>query len=273
MFILNSSMKTRLTIIPLLCCLMQMAISQPNSGFNESKSAYSYCNPIPGLMMRDPFILKVGEYWYRVNSEYPVFPITGVNPAAMRLYQSADLINWAIVTEIIRTDEAPEWAGSRWWAPEIFHNPNDGKFYFTVNCTFPEEIVAVEEDGLGEGKHGALLMVADAIEGPYQVLSPHAPFMYGNDIHLFCDDDGSTYAFRTGIDMARVDLPNARVISPITRILDEGAPENWDSGKGVGREGPGVIKVKGTYYLFYSSWGRGYEVGIATSKSIGGPWT
>ena len=27
-----------------------------------------------------------------------------------------------------------------------------------------------------------------------------------------------------------------------------------------------------TYYLFYSSWTRGYEVGYATSQKITGPW-
>jgi hypothetical protein len=44
----------------------------------------------------------------------------------------------------------------------------------------------------------------------------------------------------------------------------------WDS---IGIEGAYVIKRDETYYLFYSSWTRGYEIGYATAPKITGPWT
>ena len=46
----------------------------------------------------------------------------------------------------------------------------------------------------------------------------------------------------------------------------------WD-GDRVGLEGPTFLLHDGTYYLLYSSWGRGYELGYAAAPSIRGPWT
>ena len=44
----------------------------------------------------------------------------------------------------------------------------------------------------------------------------------------------------------------------------------WYSCIVINIKGPRVIKRKGIYYLFYSSWGRGYKVGYATSTNIKG---
>ncbi|MEM9986521.1 MAG: family 43 glycosylhydrolase, partial [Bacteroidota bacterium] len=44
----------------------------------------------------------------------------------------------------------------------------------------------------------------------------------------------------------------------------------WDA---IGIEGAYVIEHQGTYFLFYSSWTRGYEIGYATAPAITGPWT
>ena len=44
---------------------------------------------------------------------------------------------------------------------------------------------------------------------------------------------------------------------------------DWD---GIGIEGAYCIKREGLYYLFYSSWSRGYEIGYATATNPFGPW-
>ena len=49
-----------------------------------------------------------------------------------------------------------------------------------------------------------------------------------------------------------------------------GRAHAWDS---IGIEGAYVVKRAGTYYLFYSSWTRGYEIGYATAPRVTGPWT
>ena len=38
------------------------------------------------------------------------------------------------------------------------------------------------------------------------------------------------------------------------------------------RKDRAFYKIDNTYYLFYSSWGRGYEVGYATAPAVHGPW-
>ena len=37
-------------------------------------------------------------------------------------------------------------------------------------------------------------------------------------------------------------------------------------------QGPFVVKRDGIYFMFFSSWTRGYEVGLLKSKSPLGPW-
>ena len=129
-----------------------------------------------------------------------------------------------------------------------------------------------------------------------------APLVEGNDLTFFEDTDGQVWAFwrydrGAGIRFAKVNLEKGELVSdPETAITSDAigySPESeaktrkdsgyiarldpavakyysWDA---IGIEGPYVIKVKDTYYLFYSSWTRGYEVGYATTPKITGPWT
>ena len=41
----------------------------------------------------------------------------------------------------------------------------------------------------------------------------------------------------------------------------------------IGIEGPAVVKRNGVYYLWYSSWTRGYEMGWATAERLTGEFT
>ncbi|MBP5780786.1 MAG: family 43 glycosylhydrolase, partial [Clostridia bacterium] len=70
-----------------------------------------------------------------------------------------------------------KWYQERFWAPELF--ALNGRYYITVNCCL--------NDG---SNHGMLLAAADNIEGPYTVITDDRPIAYGNDAHLFVDDDG-----------------------------------------------------------------------------------
>jgi beta-xylosidase len=117
------------------------------------------------------------------------------------------------------------------------------------------------------------LAVADKITGPYTVLTPDKPLARGNDADIFTDTDGQDYLFVAGVTAMPVNLADAKVTGPSWSVIPAGAATDWDTGPGIGREGPQVIKIGDTYYCFYSSWGRGYEVGYATAKNIHGPWT
>lgn len=99
-----------------------------------------------------------------------------------------------------------------------------------------------------------------------------------NDLTLFADDNGDTYVFfeegavagrQTGIMGHRIDLRTCRLLGEPALCFSKD-PEGWEKS---GIEGPWVIKRQGSYFMFYSAWSRGYEVGFATAPHPTGPWT
>lgn len=215
--------------------------------------------------LRDPFILKVGDAWYMTGTlpPYGLEASQANRTKGVPLYKSNDLSTWEFVDYIIETPLEAEnkWYSERFWAAELFcHN---GKYYVTVNCC-----------RLDGSNHGFLFAVADHIEGPYTIMNPDEPFVLGNDAHLFADDDGQVYLFGSGISMAKLDLENLQLLStPKTIIEPIPNSDAWNAQRsGVGFEGPYVLKHEGKYYCFYSTWARGYEIGVAVAEDINGPW-
>ena len=228
---------------------------------------FTWQNPLPrgssGLDgLRDPFILRVDSVWYMTGTPKPFFEQSGDAPG-VPLYHSADLKTWQYDGLLIARKPGT-WYQDRFWAPEIHVKQTKAgrKFYLTFNCFNKAQ----------KSPQGVGLAVADAVTGPYTLLTPDHPLANGNDADIFTDDDGRDYLFTAWISCQQVDLEHAQVIGPRWACVGPGAPEDWDTGPGISREGPEVIKIKDTYYLFYSSWGRGYEVGYATAKDIHGPW-
>ncbi len=223
----------------------------------------SKANKIENL--RDPFILKVGDVWYMTGTLPPYFPAPEPDRTkGVPLYKSEDLTKWTFVDYIVKTPPESEgkWYSERFWAAELFHH--NGKFYVTVNCCKP--------DG---SNHGMLFAVSDHIEGPYTLMNPDAPLVLSNDAHLFVDDDGRTYLFGSGNWYAEIDLADLTLLSePNYIVVPVKGSDAWNGERPrVGFEGPYVIKRDGTYYMFYSTWARGYEIGIATATSLDGEWT
>lgn len=233
-------------------------------------AVFTYQNPLPrGVIdgLRDPFILHVDGTYYLTGTGKPFFELDYAklgNPQGVPLYSSPDLKTWKFDGTIVPRVEAA-WYQDRFWAPELHvkETPQGRKFYCTFNG-FNRDL---------KGPQGVGLAVADAITGPYTVLTPDKPLTNGNDADLFTDTDGKDYLFIAGVTAMPIDLEYAKVIGPSWPVVPAGVPSDWDTGPGVGREGPGVIKIGKTYYCFYSSWGRGYEVGYASAKDIHGPWT
>lgn len=264
----------------------------------NSKSVFEYTNPITSGIdtngLRDCQVLRDGDWWYMTGTSYPHWArqeVDGNLNKGVVLYRSKDLLTWEFVKYIIERPGAEKWYHKRFWAPEI-HKIN-GKYYALFNCN---------NDSLGYiGQHTGYA-VADKIDGPYKVITENEPLSRGNDLTFFKDDDGSVWAFWNagrsfGIGFAQIDLESGKLLTePVTAILPgtvdyqydesgeivrvpgyDGRPVpgvakyyTWDA---IGIEGSYVIKHKGTYYLFYSSWTRGYEIGYATAPSVQGPWT
>ncbi|MEX0323816.1 MAG: glycoside hydrolase family 43 protein [Puniceicoccaceae bacterium] len=271
------------------------------STLSLSADTFTYQNPISSGIwptgLRDCQVLRDGDWWYMTGTSFPHWPRQEVeeDPTTFNngvvLYRSKDLLNWEFRKFIVNRPEADKWYYRRFWAPEI--QIIGGKYYALFNC---------RHDELGfVGQHTSYA-VADHIEGPYTVVTDEAPLCRGNDLTFFEDDDGKVWAFwnrgrELGIGFAQIDLATGTFLTePVSAIkpgrIDfayktdgkiqqapgyDGRPKDkvaryyeWDS---IGIEGAYVIKHKGTYYLFYSSWTRGYEIGYATAPAITGPWT
>lgn len=242
---------------------------------------FTYQNPIrDGIDMngiRDCQVFANNGYWYMTGTAYPFWEqqeINGLLNPGIPIYRSEDLTHWTFINYLIERPTPDKWYYHRFWAPEIHRIK--GKYYLTFNCSNAE--AGYEGQYMGYA-------VADNVEGPYRIVTEDKPLARGNDLTLFEDEDGSACGFwcgknrEFGIGYAKIDLENGRLLTEPQTVIRPGEADfsnpdspqykEWDS-KGI--EGPYVIKRSGKYYLFYSSWTRGYEVGYAVAETIEGPW-
>ena len=208
-------------------------------------SERTYMNPvIDEIGPADPaVILFEGTYYL-----YP----TGGNDGYY-VYTSTDLVHWTKRGKVFEPGERNV------WAPDVFRNPDDGKFYlyYTVNMNVG-------------------VAVADGPEGPFV---DQARF-YRNaiDAHLFRDDDGQMYLYY--VQLPGFHIHAQRMKTPLER---DGEPveilhptEPWEKKHGEVTEGPWMLKHNGIYYLLYSGSHAAhldYAIGYATATSPMGPFT
>ena len=256
-----------LFVVPSFCFAQGNAGSGALSEHTTSHE-FLYTNPITrdtSISMRDHCIIKVGNQWYCTGTSNPVW--TGPNPG-VRLLVSDDLINWRQHSWLIDASKLPPDCpfNGRFWAPEIHYIKN--KFWLTVNSG-----KVTDEDPKGMKTHSIWLFSSDEVTGPYKLVNGPLTSQYNNDANLFEDDDGQTYLYCSGngLFQAKIDLPSGKMIGNIQKFLDKKDPENPDWMVG-GIEGPFVVKKDGIYFMFFSTWTRGYEIGLLKSKTPLGPW-
>lgn len=249
----------------LLLILVAISCSKPQKVFR-------YKNPIhQGLQVgiRDAQIFQDddGKY-YLIGTSHPFWPREGVNPG-IKIYSSDSITGWQFEKLLVDRSKLDTcgWYLDRFWAPEI--HKIGGKYYLLFNSL--NETYACSPNNHLKG----FVAVSDHILGEYTVMNDGNPLMNGNDLTFFEDTDGKVYAYNNGakkIKGAEVDMENMKLIGEEIDFFTTGdsAKSDWDH---VGIEGAYVIKDKGTYYMFYSSWSRGYEIGYATASHPLGPWT
>ena len=265
---------------------------------HAQEKVFTYQNPIFSGVdphgIRDCQVFSYEGKWYMTATSWPHWSrqedFGHLNPG-VPLYSSDNLTDWKFEKIIVHRGNPTKWYYRRFWAPEV-HQIN-GKWYATFNA---------RNDELGYASQFTGYAVADSLMGPYTVVTEDKPLCNGNDLTFFEDDDGTVWAFwnrgrEFGIGFAQIDLAKGELITePQSAIqpgeIDWAFDENgehvmvpgydgrpvkkvekyytWDA---IGIEGAYVIKHEGTYYLFYSSWTRGYEIGYATAPKITGPWT
>ncbi len=208
------------------------------------KSEEGFTNPVFGLLgIGDPAVIfHEGRYYL-----YP----TG-DQHSYNVYISTDLINWSKGPKVFKSIESGA------WAPDVFYNPDDKKFYlyYTVNRKIG---VAVSDrpDGMFTDKR---ILIKGAI-----------------DAHMFKDEDGKYYLYYVEYPAFRIFVqsmqnPTQKQGKPV-QIIRPDTP--WEKKHAAITEAPWMLKHKETYYLIYSGGGadtQDYAIGYATSKSPTGPF-
>ena len=211
-----------------------------------------YKNPVARGMHPDPSTIRVGEYFYMVNSSFVYFPCIPVS-------RSKDLVNWEVIGHAITN---PEYAkelealegGRGYWAPDISYF--EGRFYITATLRKNDDIPPYRLQ---------MVTSADKPEGPY-------------DKPVFLDEDGIDPSIFTDVDKRRYMLLNrgARIFEISQdgkEILSE--PELlWYGSQKRAPEGPHLCLHNGFYYLFVAEGGTGdgHRIAVSRSKTLKGPY-
>lgn len=248
---------------------------------HDSNSPRTFRNPLPGLALGDPFVLRHrgGFYLYGTNDGEPL-PDGRVVP----VFRSEDLITW----EALGGALIPHDATLEHWAPEVL--AWNGRFYMVVSYG----------DVLHRG-HALWVATADRPEGPFRLQScisqPEERFSI--DGAWLLDDDGRLYLFRC-VDFVRDDDPphgTGIVVQPMTDPLTPAGPPStvlranapWHlfqrdrlmplhDGRLFAEwttvEGPAPLRRGGRYYCGYSggNYTGAYGTGEAVADSPLGPY-
>lgn len=163
------------------------------------------------------------------------------------VYISPDLITWKKGPKVFTSEEPGA------WAPDIFYNPEDRKFYlyYTVNRSIGVA-VADRPDGVFVNVG---ILVKSAI-----------------DAHMFLDEDGKYYLYYAKYPKFRIyvqpmETPVKKKGKPVQIIMPT---EPWEKRPYPLTEAPWMLKHRGVYYLLYSGGGADtehYATGYATSKN------
>lgn len=221
-------------------------------------------NPSDEIFLADPTI-------YPENGRYYLTGTRDARPPGFALLESDDLLAWqpagtAATPLILRAGDG-SFGKSRFWAPQIL---KDGAGYL-LTYTADEHIA---------------LAKSPVLTGPYRqnTLAPIDRSERNIDSYLFRDDDGRCYLYHVRFArgnflwVAEFDLAAGR-IKPGTLKQCFGRTEAWEATPSYPSapimEGPAVLKLKGSYYLFYSAnhyRSIDYAVGYAVAPSPLGPW-
>ncbi len=207
------------------------------------EAADTYMNPVlPDIGPADPSVVYYDGLYYMYfthdNKSYPVLT-------------SPDLVDWTWSGEVFRPGP------SNVWAPDVFHDPVDDRFYlyYTVDWNIG-------------------VAVSDHPGQPFTDLGTLVSGMI--DAHMFRDDDGQYYLYYTNFNIyvQKMASPTEKADEPAVFLMSPTEP--WEKMDASIVEGPVIIKHNGIYYMMYSGSGASgphYAIGYATASSPMGPFT
>ena len=250
-------------IKPTAAMLMLLAPAIFTSAGCTSKQSQSTTADKEEIFFADPTI-------YAENGKFYLTGTRAGNPQGFVLLESDDLENWAPARpdSMILTKGNGVYGDKGFWAPQIMKH--DGKYLFAYTAN--EQTVLAAADSVNGTYTQAK---ADPIDGSEKNIDPF----------IFVDDDGRSYLYHVRFDNGNFLWVGE--FDPATGKIKEGTLQRcfkndqpWeDTGAYESApimEGPTLVKLDGTYYLFYSAnhfMSEDYAVGYATAPSPTGPWT
>jgi len=206
----------------------------------------TFINPVLNADYSDPDVIRVGEKYYMVASDF--------NYLGMQVLESEDMVNWTLISQIYDRMDYPGWNenkhfGGGSWAPSI--RWHDGKF-FVFFCT-PDE--------------GLFMSSADNPAGPWTPLHCVKEVPRWEDPCPFWDDNGQAYLGRSQFGAGPIIIHK---MSPDGKeLLDEGVTVYT----GPVAEGTKFLKRGEYYYLIIPEGGvqTGWQT-VLRSKNIFGPY-
>lgn len=213
----------------------------------------TYTNPVINADFSDPDVIRVGQKYYMVASDFHFM--------GMQVLESEDMVNWRYISQIYSKINEPGWdqnlhyAGGS-WAPAIRYH--DGLFYVFF-CT-PDE--------------GLFMSTAQDPHGPWVPLHLVKRVKKWEDPCPFWEDDGEDQSSDGQAYLGRSRHGAGPIIvhkmSPDGKqLLDEGVTVY----EGPVAEGTKFMKRNGWYYLIIPEGGvgTGWQT-VLRSKNIYGPY-
>ena len=223
----------------------QSSIPLDSLSWGDLRNGY-YANPILNADYSDPDVIRVGEKYYMICSEFHYM--------GMPVLESEDMVNWKIIGQIYSRLDFPKYDsnqryGNGSWAPALRYH--DGKFWVFF-CT-PQE--------------GLFMSTAEDPAGPWAPLVHVKKVSGWEDPCPFWDEDGQAYLGRSQLGAGPIIVHK---MSPDgTRLLDDGQTVYT----GPVAEGTKIFRKDGYYYYSIPEGGvsTGWQT-ILKSKSIYGPF-
>ncbi|WP_321480183.1 family 43 glycosylhydrolase [uncultured Bacteroides sp.] len=206
----------------------------------------TYINPILNADYSDPDVIRVGDKYYMVASDFHFL--------GMQVLESEDMVNWRLISQIYHRFDFPGWnenqqyAGGS-WAPSIRYHDNKFWVFF---CT---------------PKEGLFMSTATNPAGPWSALHLVKGIEKWEDPCPFWDDDGKAYLGRSRHGAGPIIIH--KMSADGTRLLDDGVTVY----SGPVAEGTKIFKKDGYYYISIPEGGvgTGWQT-VLRSKSIYGPY-
>lgn len=206
----------------------------------------TFANPILNGDYSDPDVIRVGNKYYMICSEFHFM--------GMPVLESDDMVNWTIISQIYNHIDLPGFSdmkryGDGSWAPALRYH--DGKFRM---------FVCMPNDGL-------FMSTATDPAGPWSPLHCVKSAGGWEDPCPLWDEDGQAYVGRSQLGGGPIYIH--KMSADGTRLLDDGKKVY----EGPVAEGTKLFKKDGYYYISIPEGGvsSGWQT-VMRSKDIYGPY-